>query len=300
MKLLMKSNRMNKIVLLSVLMGLLLGSGLMGIRVKKYTGSHTFHAEEVIPSELLEKSPLDEIGPQVSAISFETRIVVDPLNLIIVGVLGGLVAYFVAKFIKRKSKPKRDLSRKTNQSDGVLCYNSMVFAGFFVSIILLWLIITWLFLWLNQPLSDTRVYLIKMASAIIALVISVLAVGHRVKWNSWWSDKRDRILLGPFYYIKSPLLSLAQLKVAWIGIVIFLLLMIFPPWQGYEYATGKIGQGEPHFIGFNFWCSLEYDVYSIYTAPEVDYGLLGILSGGIILGCILIISLQFLFRLKRT
>lgn len=149
--------------------------------------------------------------------------------------------------------------------------------------------------------SFQAMYIIKY-TVILSLVISWVLIGRKIVWKSrvldWLSKNKDIFLLGPFNSIKLTLMNKKQLRVIWVSILLILLLCVFPPWKAYRYASGEGGLGSPDFIDFhsNLSGSQHVIVEAPYVLVEVDYELLRILIGLVVVACLFLV---FLIRFRN-
>ena len=85
----------------------------------------------------------------------------------------------------------------------------------------------------------------------------------------------DKLMLGPFTKVSINALNQRQLKFLWTGLVLLLILVLFPPWFAYETAFGGHGAGEADFVGLHFILLSRYGIIgeSPYSAVEIAYKL---------------------------
>ena len=88
-----------------------------------------------------------------------------------------------------------------------------------------------------------------------------------------------------------------QLRVIWVSMMIVLLLCVLPPWRAYRYAIGDKGLGDGDFIDFhsNLLGSQQVIVEAPYVLVEVDYELLRVLIGFVVVACLMVL---FLIRFR--
>jgi hypothetical protein len=193
----------------------------------------------------------------------------------------------------RTGKAKERRERKTGK-------NIVLFAGFLgVSLL------AWLFLFAVTLLeigehvrNEQQGELMLKVFAVISLLIGWIIVGRKIVLTSAWGDRLDRLLRGPFSQARVPWLNKRQQKVLWVGIVVELLLLLFPPWVAYDSLADGLPDGAPEFIGFHCFAASEYGVLgeAAYAAARISYELLGLLSLGVGAVCAILLLICYYYK----
>ncbi len=130
---------------------------------------------------------------------------------------------------------------------------------------------------ITQPLpSFHHVVALLLVFAFFAIAISWILVGRKIVWPQIVYIS----LLGPFNFWQPAHFNLRQLRIVWVSYMLLLLLLIFPPWQGYAFGSGDKGVGKPVFVGFHFLLSDDYTILreAPYMFPEISWKMLGMLA----------------------
>jgi hypothetical protein len=151
--------------------------------------------------------------------------------------------------------------------------NILYIVSFLLLFVITWYISVYVTIKKLEPLTDIRAFIIIKYLAVLSSLISWLLVGRKIRFGQTIPRILNWLLLGPFNSIKIKKLNLGQHKALWIGMVLIVFLILFPPWIAYRYASGDQGLGDSEFVGFHFVLSTKYDV--LYDAPyiiaEIDH-----------------------------
>jgi hypothetical protein len=124
-----------------------------------------------------------------------------------------------------------------------------------------------------ESLPDIRAFIIIKYLAVLSALISWLLVGRKIRIGQTIPLILNWLFLGPFNYIRFNKLNLIQHKVLWIGFVLIVFLILYPPWIAYPVSINDSGIGDSDFVGFHFVLSTKYDVLydAPYTAAKIDH-----------------------------
>lgn len=165
-------------------------------------------------------------------------------------------------------------SQKIVNRRGLLTVKNILYIVSFLLLFgIIWYISVFVTIKKLESLTDIRAFIIIKYLAVLSALISWLLAGRKIWIGRTIPRIFNRLLLGPFNYIRLALFNSQQHKILWIGIVLIILLILFPPWIAYRYAIEDKGHGDSEFVGFHFVLSSKYDV--LYDAPymiaEIDH-----------------------------
>jgi hypothetical protein len=124
-----------------------------------------------------------------------------------------------------------------------------------------------------EPLTDVQCNLILRYTAALAIGVSWLVIGRKVRLGPTVGRAVNWLLLGPFNYRRLKRLDERQHKILWVGFALILFELLFPPWVAHHSTLGGKGLGAPDFVGFHLVGSDHYSVVrdSPYVLVEISH-----------------------------
>ncbi len=143
-------------------------------------------------------------------------------------------------------------------------------------------------------LTDPQPRLLRFFSGILALVVSWIIVGRKIDLTSNFRETIRYISLGPFVRWEIWGMNTRQLRALWIALVLLLLLLLFPPWVGYNSTIDGKPVGEPLFVGFH-WVLMKPSRVGLvgpHITGEINKPLWFAIGLVLVLSCFFIVILQ--------
>jgi hypothetical protein len=251
------------IAILLICICALCGAALFGIKTEKvmYDQETPFASVEKIDL------PVDIKNAVASseAIARRTKIAIDLSRGFFGMLVGGIVGLLVVLLIRRRGLVTIGMV----ESHTELSSGKNVF--YILSCVLLFLTIWSVSLLATikkiQPLPDIRFKMITKYLAVLSGVVSWALIGRKIQIGQTIPRILNWLLLGPFNYVRLKRFNSGQQKMLWVGFVLVICLVLFPPCSAFKSATGGKGIGDSEFVGFHFLLSDQYDILG--DAPYV-------------------------------
>lgn len=258
-----------------VIFSALIGALLFGIKIKKEYSDAEIPSSEIIPEPILEEMP--QLGPTSNVLVEATNITIYPVGMLLGGTGFGIAAFLIGRIIIKKYNIDLTKGKKSGIKKDTKFNIMLLLLGVALNVVL-WIGFCVVVFHNLGLISEAKYYLITRAIALITIPISWIPICKLLRWNKKFSNRINRIFLGPFNKFKLPFLNTRQHQVIWITILIIILQFLIPPWMGYK----TLGDGEPygptHFVGFHVIQPYpeEASFYEMdYFCPEIDFKFLG-------------------------
>jgi len=275
-----------------ICLGVLIGAALLGVRLSSDAGTAKISTKDLgVPPEVREMMP-----EHVDAVSRGLRIAVMPVRAVLGGIIGGIVGFAISFVVPKNPVVSTMALKSTEGPRKTARHNLKVFFVFVVLAFVLWLVFIRVLIqgvMNDSVLDDVEFYVAAQLAGLFAIAFSGLVVCREIVLSKKWATRMNTAMLGPFNRRRIPFLNEKQMKVVWLGIVVALMALFFPPWVAYESAYGGTGIGTPIFAGFHFVISSKLAVLgeAPYVIAQISWKVLGILELCLLAVCLILIFL---------
>ncbi len=286
-----------------ICLGVLIGAALLGVSLSSEAGPAKISTRDLedldVPPEVRDMMP-----EYVHAVSRGLRVAIMPLRAVLGGTIGGIIGFAISFVVSKRRGPVSTVaSKSTHRPRNTARHNLKVFFVFVVLAFVLWLVFIRVLIqgvMSDSVLNDVKFYVAAQLAGLFAIAFSGLVVCREIVLSKKWATRMNTAMLGPFNRRKIPFLNERQTKVVWLGIVVALMALFFPPWVAYGSAVSDIGNtgirtpiGTPIFAGFHFVISSKLSVLgeAPYVIAEISWKVLGILELCLLAVCLILIFL---------
>ncbi len=210
----------------------------------------------------------DDIPEHASVIVSKT-ITLHILRFFLGASIGLVVGYAITRFL-----PKANTNRLRSKRRKVLPpWTTVAFVALFILLAAaIWFTVSLALTRKYEPLTSVTSTVILKYSALLSVILSWLAVGRKIPVPENLKTLIRYCFLGPFNFIDIRTLNKSQKQVIWIGTLLVVFFIFFPPWKAYWTASNGEGIGPTEFVDFHFVLADEYAVYkdAPYTMAVID------------------------------
>lgn len=248
-----KLNKLLVIVLCTVV-----GGTLLGIEVNKYWDSNKL--EDISVRDVYVPINISKDIPPLDVITVKYNLSLNTLRALIGIILGGLFGVYVTPLISRNINVKW-LRRRIEG----LKSNFIFTICFIILTVVIWLAFVIIGINIKGDFTRLEFGAMKTYLGIFSVVCAWGIVGRKIRFGHTTSQILNWVLLGPFNCVKIEFFNTKQKKLIWVGILMVVFVLLFPPWIGFGWESNNKGIGDVDFIGFHFFRSSQYEV--LYDAP---------------------------------